>query len=163
MLDLGCGAGSNVLYLAQEGFEAHGVDLSPGAIAAARERARRGRLRAEFRVGDVLSLAYPRGRFAGLTDNGCFHTLPVRRRKEYAREVARVLRPGGAFVLSWIGREHTADFGPPHRPSLAEVAAALEGRFLFVRSRQLGGTAGAGPARYVAWLRRRSTPQPPAR
>ncbi len=163
VLDLGCGAGSNVLYLAREGFEAHGVDLSPGAIRAATERARSDGVKAEFHVGDVLSLDYRAARFDGLLDNGCFHTLPVGRRRDYAREAARVLRPEGSFVLSWIAREHVSETGPPHRPSLAEVAAALEERFLFVRTSFHAAGEGNGPSRYVAWLRRRATPQPPRR
>ena len=38
VLDIGCGAGSNVLYLRQKGFESHGVDISPGAVRAANHR-----------------------------------------------------------------------------------------------------------------------------
>ena len=124
VLDVGCGAGSNVLFLASKGFDAHGVDLSPGAVRAAERRAREARLRVDLHVGDVLSLAFPDARFDGVLDNGCFHTLPIPRRPDYACEIARVLRPGGSFVLSWVAREHEGEHGPPHRPSLAEVTAA---------------------------------------
>jgi len=163
VLDIGCGAGSNVLYLARMGFEAHGIDLAPDAVRSAGERARAEQLRIDVRVGDALALAFPEGRFEGAIDNGCFHTLPVRRRKDYAREVARVLRPGGTFVLSWIGREHTAPRGPPHRPSLAEVTRALEDRFLFVRTDFHPGGEEGGASIYDAWLVRRTAPQPPVR
>lgn len=161
VLDLGCGAGSNVLYLARSGFEAHGVDLSPTAVSAARDRAREAALAIDVRVGDALSLPYPRARFGGAVDNGCFHTLPVRRRADYAREVARVVRPGGSFVLSWIGRESTGASGPPHRPSLEEVARALEPRFVFARTFFHPGAPGQPRATYDAWLTRRLEPQPP--
>lgn len=163
VLDVGCGAGSNVLYLARMGFESHGVDLSPDAIRAATQRAHEEGLDVDLRVGDVLDLPFPRGRFAGAIDNGCFHTLPVRRRPDYAGELARVLRPGGVFVLSWIGREHTGAQGPSHRPSLAEVTAALEQQFLFVRSEFHSAAQRQGPAVYDAWLVRRTEPQPPPR
>ena len=38
-LDLGCGTGTNVLWLAQHGWTAVGVDRSPIAIESARRRA----------------------------------------------------------------------------------------------------------------------------
>jgi cyclopropane fatty-acyl-phospholipid synthase-like methyltransferase len=163
VLDLGCGAGSNVLYLARMGFEAHGVDLAPEAIRSAEERARTEGLSVDVRVGDALALPFPAGRFDAAIDNGCFHTLPVRRRKDYAREVARVVRPGGQFVLSWIGREQTSAHGPPHRPSLAEVTGALEERFVFVRAEFHEGGKVRGASVYDARLLRRSSPQPPPR
>jgi cyclopropane fatty-acyl-phospholipid synthase-like methyltransferase len=163
VLDVGCGAGSNVLFLARQGFEAHGVDLSPGAIRAAGSRAGRAGLAVDLRVGDALALDFPDRRFDGVVDIGCFHTVPIRRRPAYAQELGRVLRPGGAFVLSWVAREQTGDRGPPHRPSLEEVADALESRFLFVRTEFRPAGAVRGAAVYQAWMRRRDRPQPPRR
>jgi SAM-dependent methyltransferase len=158
-LDLGCGAGSTVLWLASKGFRATGVDLAPAAIAAAERRARRRKGRARFQVGDVLALPFSEGAFRVLSDIGCFHTLPLDRRGDYAREVARVLRPEGRFILSWVGRETTREMGPPHRPSLHEVTQVLEGDFLFARTEFLPAKKG-GLAIYVARLVRRSAPQP---
>jgi SAM-dependent methyltransferase len=163
VLDVGCGAGSNVLYLCRNGFRGFGVDISPGAIEAARTRARSAGASADFRVGDVLALEFPDRTFGGVIDNGCFHTLPIRRRRDYAKEVGRVLRPGGSFVLSWVAREHTAERGPPHRPSLAEVTGAFEDRFQFLRTEFRPLREDEGPAVYDAWLTRRTVPQPPRR
>lgn len=163
VLDVGCGAGSNVLFLAREGFESHGVDISPGAIRAANERARADGLAIDVRVGDALHLGFPTAKFGGVTDNGCFHTLPIRRRPDYATEVARVLRPGGAFVISWVAREHTGARGPRHRPSLEEVTRTFEERFLFVRTAFHRSAVDGFPSVYDAWLTRRSRPQPPPR
>jgi SAM-dependent methyltransferase len=161
VLDVGCGAGSNVLYLSRSGFHGYGVDISPGAVHAAQQRARREGVAADFRVGDVLALDFPDRSFDGLVDNGCFHTLPTRRRGEYAGEIHRVLRPGGSFVLSWVAREHTAARGPRHRLSLEEVTRNFERRFLFVRTAFHPPGTERGPAVYDAWLSRRDRPQPP--
>lgn len=163
VLDLGCGAGSNVLFLAEHGYRAHGVDLSPGAVAAARARATEAHLTADFQEGDALALEIPDGSLDGLVDNGCFHTLPLSRREDYAKEVHRVLRPGGSFVLSWVAREHAGVMGPRHRPSLQEVTAALESRFLFLRTGFEPAREEGEPSNYWAFLTRRSDPYPPPR
>jgi len=163
ILDVGCGAGSNVLYLARSGFRASGVDLSPGAVTAAKSRLSEAHLDSPVGEGDVLALPFPNGSFDGLVDNGCFHTIPLRRRVRYAEEVHRVLRPGGAFVLSWVAREHTGPMGPPHRPSLKEVVTLLESRFLFLRTGYRTASEEEGPSAYFAFLRRRTAPYPPPR
>ena len=163
ILDVGCGAGSNVLYLARSGFRASGIDLSPGAVTAARGRLAEAHLDARIGEGDVLALPFPAGSFDGLVDNGCFHTISLRRRGRYADEVHRVLRPGGAFVLSWVAREHTSPMGPRHRPSLQEVVTLLESRFLFLRTGFRSASEAEGPSAYFAFLRRRTEPYPPTR
>jgi SAM-dependent methyltransferase len=103
-LDLGCGTGTNVLYLVQHGWFATGVDFSSRAIEAARRKAD-WTSGATFVEGDVSRLAElgVEGPFDLALDVGCFHGLPIRRRDDYAREVARVTRPGGRFLLFAFG------------------------------------------------------------
>lgn len=163
VLDVGCGAGSNVLYLAGLGYRAHGIDLSPGAVVAARARAEREGLKVDVQEGDALALRFADESIDALVDNGCFHTIPIGRRRRYASEVHRVLRPDGRFVLSWVAREHTSERGPPHRPSLREVTELLESRFLFVRTGFRPGGEDDGPSVYFAFLARRTEPYPPQR
>jgi SAM-dependent methyltransferase len=167
ILDLGCGAGTNSIFLAKSGFRVSGIDLADGAIEAATARAERAHLSIDFRVGDVLNLPYPDGYFGGAIDIGCFHTLPVRLRPAYAKELARVLRPRRLFALSWIAREFRPEQGPPHRPSVEEVAQALEEEFLFLRTEYRASYSGRvqanAPPVYCAWLGRRSFPRPPPR
>jgi SAM-dependent methyltransferase len=164
VLDIGCGAGSNVLFLAGQGYRAHGIDLSPIAVRAAASRAARLGRQIDVREGDALALPFGRARFDGVMDNGCFHTLPIPRRDDYAAEVARVLRPGGGFLLMWIGREYTEARGPPHRPSVDEIAGVFESRFQFseLRFREPNERSHRAPA-YIARMIRRRTPQPPRR
>lgn len=162
VLDVGCGAGTNSLYLARAGFHAAGVDLAPGAIAAARARARRIGIAADFRVGDALHLPFRRGRFGGLVDVGCFHTIPIDLRRAYSKELARVTRPGGKYVLAWVGRESAQRFGPPHRPSLEEATAAFEPEFIFIQTR-FSRPRGGPFSEYRALLERRAGPRPAPR
>jgi SAM-dependent methyltransferase len=162
VLDVGCGAGTNSIFLARAGFRVRGVDLAPVAIAVARRRAKRARLTIDFQVADALRLPFPSASFGGAVDVGCFHTFDPRLRPALARELARVLRPGARYVLSWIAREHSGSSGPPHRPGLDEVAKALEDQFSFLRCEFRRGTR-TEAAHFTALLERRSGPRPPAR
>lgn len=163
VLDVGCGAGTNSIFLGRAGFRVSGVDLAPMAISVARKRAARGGLAIDFQVADALRLPFPTASFGAAIDVGCFHTFDPDLRPAYAQELGRVLWPGARFVLSWIGREHSGAPGPPHRPGLDEVTQALEGRFLFLRCEFHKGSRATGAAQYVALLERRRMPRPPAR
>lgn len=100
-LDLGCGTGTNSIYLAQHGFTVVGVDFSSKAIAAARAKAQRANLKIDFRVADVtrldaLGLREP---IDFVLDIGCLHSIDTDGRVRYADSLARLLRPGSVYML----------------------------------------------------------------
>jgi SAM-dependent methyltransferase len=102
VLELGCGPGRNALHLARHGYEVEAVDLSPAAVAWARERAARDQVSGvRFRCADIfaadLALAGP---YDLVYDSGCFHHLPPHRRVSYLALLERVLAPGGFFGLA---------------------------------------------------------------
>jgi SAM-dependent methyltransferase len=75
VLDVGCGTGENVLYLASRGHDAWGVDLAPLAIDIARRKAAERNIQATFIVADVFDLR-PLGRlFDTVVDSGLLHNL----------------------------------------------------------------------------------------
>jgi SAM-dependent methyltransferase len=168
VLDVGCGSGSNTIWLKRQGFRSVGIDISPTVIAVANARARRAGVPADFRMANAASLPFRNGEFGAALDTGCFHSLPVRLRWRYARGIARVLRTGSPFLLTWIPREVRSSVGPPHRPALAEIASVLEPWFLFVDverhdtgSRSGWKVNGERFARCTALLIRRRGRQPP--
>jgi SAM-dependent methyltransferase len=98
-LDLGCGTGTNVITLAQHGWQVTGVDFAPPAIAVARRKARAAGVKADLRVGDVMRLNGVAGPFDLILDIGCFHGLPAEGRLAYRDNVLRLLAPGGCLRL----------------------------------------------------------------
>jgi SAM-dependent methyltransferase len=106
-LDLGCGTGTNVIYLAQHGWEASGVDISSRAIALARRKLRQADLsrRASVYAGDVTRLdGLPlAGLFDLALDMGCLHNLDGAGRERYAQGLARRIKPGALYLLYAFG------------------------------------------------------------
>ncbi|RMF38187.1 MAG: class I SAM-dependent methyltransferase [Chloroflexi bacterium] len=103
-LDIGCGTGTNAIYLAQHGFQAVGVDVSRLAIRQARRKARQAGVAVTFHRGDILKLGTPQGPpiggpFGLALDIGCFHGLEPSDRPAYATMLRRVLRTGGFYLL----------------------------------------------------------------
>lgn len=125
-LEIGCGTGTNALWLAEQGFDVLGVDLSPLAIDKARAKAA-GARRCRFEVADFLEAEPPGGPFDFVFDRGCFHVFDDEAvRARFAARVAALLAPGGQW-LSLIGSTEgpPRDSGPPRRTA-REVMAALE-------------------------------------
>jgi SAM-dependent methyltransferase len=96
-LDLGCGPGRNALYLAAAGWTVDAVDLSPTAIAWAREQA--AGVEVNFRCADAFA-ADLTGPYDLVYDSGCLHHLPPHRRVSYLALLDRCLAPGGHLALS---------------------------------------------------------------
>src|ERR1700680_3615300 len=56
LLEIGCGTGANVWFMAREGFDVCGIDGSVTAIEKARQRLTGERVQAQLEVGDVAAL-----------------------------------------------------------------------------------------------------------
>ncbi|HEY8798234.1 MAG TPA: methyltransferase domain-containing protein [Candidatus Dormibacteraeota bacterium] len=100
-LDLGCGTGTNCVYLAQRGWEATGVDFVPRAIGAARRKAAAARVSGRFVVGDATRLTElgVGVDYRLLLDLGCFHSIPDAGRDAYVSGATEVAQPGATMLL----------------------------------------------------------------
>ncbi len=98
-LELGCGIGLFSDHFAKQGIKMTSVDFSSVAIQKARERVREGYASPDFHIGDVTHLEAITGPFDISFDIGCFHCLDRLGQVEYASEVSRLLKPGGAHLI----------------------------------------------------------------
>ncbi|GAA4420594.1 class I SAM-dependent methyltransferase [Actinokineospora soli] len=100
-VDLGCGAGSKSVYLAQHGWDVTGVDIAPEAIKRARKKAEEAGLDIEFVVADLVDPAPGAltGPFDFLLDFGCAHSLRDEAKARYAEHVAAIAAPGATLFL----------------------------------------------------------------
>src|SRR5689334_19133078 len=74
-IELGCGTGTNAVWLAQQGFQVTAIDLSPLAIQRANERAAAAAVKVRFVAGDVLAPPDVGGPFDFFFDRGCYHVV----------------------------------------------------------------------------------------
>ncbi len=98
-LDLGCGTGTNVLYLRRHGWQASGVDFVPRAVRAGQRKARMAGLEVNILVGDVSSPAVYDGQYDLILDMGCYHALDPAQRVRYRQLVTEHLAAGGTYML----------------------------------------------------------------
>ena len=124
LLDSGCGTGENVLLAASHGAEATGVDISPRAIARAREKAAGRGLTARFEVADALRLGQLGMTFDVLIDSGVFHIFDDADRERYVASLAAVLAPGGHCYLMCFSDRQPGTVGP-RRVRQDELRAAF--------------------------------------
>lgn len=126
-LEIGCGTGTDSIWLARQGFDVLGVDLAPEAIEMAKHKMNGEPLSCDFAVMDFLKEDnLPQG-FNFVFDRGCFHSFDEESdRKLFVAHVSRVLTPDGIWA-SLIGSTEGAarETGPPRRTA-AEVIAAIE-------------------------------------
>jgi len=99
VLDFGCGTGYGTALLAEQAATAIGVDLSAEAIAYARDNYQRHNL--DFRVIESIErrrLPFKDGQFDTVVS---FQVIEhIADTEAYLSEIARVLKPGGTFVVA---------------------------------------------------------------
>ncbi len=111
-LDLGCGTGTNVITLAQQGWDVIGVDFVKRAINIARKNAEQYSIQAEFQVDDVTRLSNIQGKFDLILDMGCFHSLPATTRQPYIIKISQLLAEQGTYLLYAFLKTSSDGSGP---------------------------------------------------
>ena len=100
LLDVACGNGRVLrdILRALPRLKTTGLDLSPAYVEEARARLKEWR-QADLVAGAAEAMPFDDGAFDALTCVYLFHELPPRVRRDAAREIARVLKPGGLFLM----------------------------------------------------------------
>jgi SAM-dependent methyltransferase len=102
VLDVGCGAGLDLVRFARAGAFVHGVELSTGALSLARQNVTAAKVRAVLIQADGARLPYRDESFDLVF---CHGVLPFARdAAAMVEEAWRVLRRGGAAILMVYNR-----------------------------------------------------------
>lgn len=126
ILEVGCGTGTNAVWMAKQGCQVTGMDISSGAVAAARQRAEEQGADCTFVEADFLASELEPDQFAFLFDRGCFHGMNEEQRGQFAKQAAVCLERGGLW-FSLIGNSDQPSQGQgPPRLTAAQICASVE-------------------------------------
>lgn len=98
-IDLGCGEGSNAIYLAQKGFDVTGADFSPTAIKRAKSNSQKADVEVNFIVEDLTNIHHVSGTFDLLVDFGALNDMNQAERDLYIQNVLPLTHPGSCYIL----------------------------------------------------------------
>jgi len=107
VLDLGCGTGTLAIMTkqAQPSADVAGLDADPDMLKVANYKKNQAKLDVKFDAGFTNNLPYPNGSFDRVLSSIMIHHLKTPDKEKTAREIFRVLKPGGQL--------HIIDFGKP--------------------------------------------------
>ena len=101
VLDLGCGSGRHLVYLAKHNFDVYGIDIAREGIRIARNWLRREGLKAHLKVGDIYKkLPYKDNFFDAII---CIRTLnhgKIEWIRRCIKEMERILKPNGFIFVT---------------------------------------------------------------
>jgi SAM-dependent methyltransferase len=97
---LGCGSGSNAIYLAKKGFDVTAIDIAPSALGIAMADAKKAGVKVRWVLADVLKL--PESKTYDLIfDRGCYHNVRYVDAAGFVASMKQLTRPGSrCFVIS---------------------------------------------------------------
>lgn len=98
VLDLGCGSGWLSVYLARQGFEVVGQDISQQAVHLANTWALQEELKISFEVGDAANPPYADNSFDAVVANSIFEHFTLQQAQQMAKKIHSLLTADGVFI-----------------------------------------------------------------
>ena len=157
-LDLGCGTGTNAIYLAQKGFDVTAVDISKLAIKKATARAKEVGVKVRFMQAELPDAHILSGEVSEfIFDRGCFHSIAHEKRPHFADMLARLTRKGSIYLLLCGNAREPREDGPPTltEEEIRETFSRLF-NFIWIRDFRFHTTdAAPGPLGHSCLLKRK--------
>jgi cyclopropane fatty-acyl-phospholipid synthase-like methyltransferase len=125
VLEVGCGSGANLWMIAQEGFDAHGIELAPEGIALCKQLLDERNLSAHLYVGDMSETGLPSHHFDIIIDVFSSYCLPESGYLNFISEANRLLKQGG--ILFSYTPSQSSDAFKNYAPAMKLDASTLNG------------------------------------
>lgn len=151
VVDLGCGPGVDALFLALQGMRVTAIDRSATALEVARKTAALWGVEVDWVEGDVLGTPLEDASADAVNDSFIFHNVAPEMRAPYAREVARLLRPGGLYVMRGYSDRMPAGTGS-FRLTADDIFAAFNPDFECELLKREQGLPTAQKANQLHWV-----------
>ncbi|MBM3463965.1 MAG: class I SAM-dependent methyltransferase, partial [Armatimonadetes bacterium] len=98
-LDVAMGEGRNAIFLAENGFEVTGIDISETAVTHAREWSARWNVNIDSQVADLESIELPENTYDLVV---VVHYL----QRSLFEQIIRTLKPGGMLIYETYTEDH---------------------------------------------------------
>jgi SAM-dependent methyltransferase len=149
-LELGCGTGTDAVYLARRGFEVTAVDASPTAIERARTRSEMAGATLRFVLDDALRFAKSSETYNFIYDAGFYHFIRRVDLTGYLDILWRVTEPGSLFLVLAGSDKETVPGGPP-QVGEDQIRNELGRLFEFVHLRAFRFESPQNTEGYLGW------------
>ena len=138
LADVCCGTGRHLVRLLQRGYQAVGVDISAMMLGRAREEARARGLPAPLVRADARHLPFRPGCFDAVLNlfNSFGYCEADEENEQVLREAARVLKPGGQFLLETRNPQYQILFAPVRQRVQAADGSLLVVSWRYDRQRR---------------------------
>jgi len=110
VLDLGCGAGRHLIYVATQGFEAHGIDISETGLNLTRDRLRKRNLEAHIIKCTMNQLPYVDSCFDAVISLHTIYHQKLKGIQETTSEIHRILKKKGLLLINFLTKR-TYNYG----------------------------------------------------
>lgn len=168
-LDIGCGSGTDSVYLAQQGWDVTSLDFVPKALDFTEERARNVGVSVTPVEADITTWEPPQ-RYDLVLDHGLLHNMDPVRYPAYRERVMRAIADDGEFVLlHWhplFPDQPNGQVGPRRvdREAIKDFfAPELQERFFAAEEfEDLPEVVGRGMRQAYYWFRRNQVDLRPA-
>lgn len=96
---LGCGTGTNAIYLAKKGFDVTAIDIAPTALKLAEEKANQANVKVRWLLADMLAPPAGLEPFDFAFDRGCYHHVRRDSAVEFVEAAKRLSHPGTQILI----------------------------------------------------------------
>jgi SAM-dependent methyltransferase len=134
VLEVGCGTGTNAIWLAEHGCKVTATEIAPTALAAAQKKSEQaGAPEIAYKLIDICQTAPVADSTQDFVfDRGVYHVIPASQRPLFVSRIADALKPGGRWLTVAGNRDEdreNPEAGPPQLSAI-QLLTPVEPHFI---------------------------------